>query len=847
MNPEITRIIEQYLSGELSPEDKIIFEERLSNSVDLQKELQLQQRIHEAAERFALRQEVSKVAKNYHFSNKLKWGGLGLGILTVLVSTALLIKSTSSKKDDFNLAEVKQLTDKLKENAPIDQLKSTFFAWNANDTAFLSAEGVLVSIPDNALLLNGKPYKKPAVIQWQEALDGASIVKAGLSTVSDGKLLETQGMFSFSAKTPEGKQLTINPKVGIYVQVPVDEYKNGMQLFDGEKEKDGSINWVKPRPLEKIPVPVSMSQLDFYPTDYEAKLNELKARKGKKYRDSLYLSFENDQFNTASQNEIVNDFKEPTKKEFKGRTRSGSWQDHINWSFYLEYAPNGEIFIHGKADLKEGWHVFSVDHDPLKADFTGIPTEFIFPSERDVQKTGKLRDGLEPKSMTDELGTSKYFERVAIFKQPIKITKKSCFQFTFSYSFQICDKNGCIFPPDQTASIWLNCNGPVQSDTIAQDCQIPPSSVLAFWKPKFDNTILATREFETRMKEIHRTCDKSVLDLYVKNLNKPMYELDEKVVKMGYPQFSQFAEQRVGALNANNPHVKGLEAFYDQAIEQLKRQEKSLRDLETNKRNKWDQQVSSERQKEVQRTVQRNNKAFNEEYNLNLKNVEDQLGSDLNHKNVRKQLGRVIGATIYGDSPICNIDRYVRETTLARKTNEYFDPISGKTARIQYNEFNFTVANAGKYKQLYAYLFPNQLNSYHRINGKDGAFTYPLNDAIIYDLAIVGISEEGYSYVQRLTLKGGELGEMQLDRVSEEKLDASIRQLNAKRGIKPFDVKDEIRWLKKEQKNYVEQKRRTDDQEFRNKIRPAVFPCSGESESSASKNQTIEIPEEFDK
>jgi hypothetical protein len=41
------------------------------------------------------------------------------------------------------------------------------------------------------------------------------------------------------------------------------------------------------------------------------------------------------------------------------------------------------------------------------------------------------------------------------------------------------------------------------------------------------------------------------------------------------------------------------------------------------------------------------------------------------------------------------------------------------------------------------------------------------------DLAIVGISEEAYSYVQRLTLKGGELGEMQLDRVSTPASDSS--------------------------------------------------------------------------
>lgn len=839
MNPEITRIIEQYLSGELSPEDKVIFEERLSNSEDLQKELQLQQRIHEAAERFALRQEVSKVAKNYHFSNKLKWGGLGLGILTVLVSTALLIKSTSSKRADFNLDEVKQLTDKLQESAPIDQLKSTFFAWNANDTAFLSAEGVLVSIPDNALLLNGKPYKEPAVIQWQEALDGASIVKAGLSTVSDGKLLETQGMFSFSAKTPEGKQLTINPKVGIYVQVPVDEYKEGMQLFDGEKDANGNINWVKPRPLEKIPVPVSMSQLDFYPPDYEAKLNELKAVSSKRFRDSLYLSFERDfesNKGDSIQQYTIDNVKEPPNKKI---------EEKVQWNFEVDYLGNNEANIIAKAKVMDGFHITSADNKNDKNRELGVPTTFFLtPSKNYIEKGPTLNNEM-PKKVN--LGNEFSMLEASSFKKKIKLNKNN-FTLQFNVEYVIVGSESATLI--KTEEVYLAINNPNFSSEITEskgENFISPSSVLAFWKPKFDNTILATREFETRMKEIHRTCDKSVLDLYVRNLNKPMYELDEKAVEKGYPQFRQFAEQRVGALNANNPHVKGLEAFYDQAIEQLKRQEKSLRDLETNKRNKWDQQVSSEKQKEVERSVQRNNKAFNEEYNLNLKNVGYQLGSVTNYKNVRKQLGRVIGATIYGDSPICNIDRFVRETTLARKTNEYFDPVSGKTARIQYNEFKFTVTNAGKYKQLYAYLFPNQLNSYHRINGKDGAFTYPLNDAIIYDLAIVGISEEGYSYVQRLTLKGGELGEMQLDRVSEEKLDASIRQLNAKRGIKPFDVKDEIRWLKKEQKNYVEQKRRSDDQEFRNQLRPSVFPCSSLGEGSVSKNQTIEIPEEFDK
>ena len=125
------------------------------------------------------------------------------------------------------------------------------------------------------------------------------------------------------------------------------------------------------------------------------------------------------------------------------------------------------------------------------------------------------------------------------------------------------------------------------------------------------------------------------------------------------------------------------------------------------------------------------------------------------------------------------------------------------------------------------------------LNGKNGTFSYPLNDAIFYDLAIVGISEEGYSYVQRMTIKGGNLGELNLERVSEEKLDASIRQLNAKRGLKAFDVKQEIRWLKTEQKNYVEQKRRSDERKFRNELRPKVYPCACEINENIAVADTL--------
>lgn len=776
MNPEITKIIEQYLSGELSADDTKAFEERLSQNKELQEELNFQKSIHEAAKRSALRTEVQSVAKNYHFLKKLKWGSFGLGILIVAATSTIYLSSTKSTKEskqEFKLEAVNELTEKLEKQGPIDNLKSEFFAWNANDTAFLSKEGVLVSVPTNAFLLNGKPYQAPAILQWQEALDGAAIVKAGLSTTSDGKLLETQGMFSFSAKTPEGKQLTINPKVGVYVQVPVDEYKEGMKLFDGEKDSSGMVNWIKPRELDKIPIPVSMNKLDFYPTEYEPKLNELKATKDKKYRDSLYLSFEENHTKPKVEEKVKNETVAVSMPIFDIPQRKITVEE-----MYLIYEK--VVPINYSMSFEEAFIICN-ENKFVSQDLINFPVEFFLNDDY-----GRLI--LYSKAMKSEL-LEKYLR-----------------------------KNGYAIDrwnPELNKSKSKDSKASAAMDSLASESigYIPPSSVLAFWKPNFNNSILATREFEARMKEIHKTCDKSLLDLYVKNIKKPLYEIDQRAVEKGYSQFKGFANQRVGSLNANSPHLNGLQDFYKKAIQHLKQQEKTLREKENDKRISWDGEVNGERQKEKVRTAKREAEVFNEEYTLN-------------HKNVRKQLGRVLGARIYGNNPICNIDRFVMQTTIARKTGEFYDQVTGKTARIQYNEFSFTVSDNTKYKQLYAYLFPHELNSYHRINGKNGKFSFPLNESILYDLAIIGITEDGYSYVERLTLKGGELGELQLNSVSEKKLDASIHSLNKKRGVLVFSVKEELRWLVKEQKNYVEQKRRSDDAKFRNEIRPKVFPCA---------------------
>lgn len=808
MHPELTKIIANYLAGELTEADQKVFEERLKNDSKLQEEVAFQKTIIEAAKRSSIRTQVQQSAKGFHLQQTVKWSALTLaGIVLISALSYFIYKSSSSKTAD--LSEFKDLIEQVDKNTLISNLAPEYFAWNGKDTAMLSKNGILISIPESAFLLNGKPYTEPALIQFQEALDAATIVKAGLSTTSNGKLLETQGMFSFKALSKVGELLTINPKTGIYVQVPVDEYKDGMQLFSGVPDKNGIINWVNPKTLAKIPVPIDMGKLNFYPPGYEDSLNTMKLSKSKKFRDSLYLSCE-EEFSSISQNNLSEEPYLPQLEEPKNKSKisPGSWKDKINWTFKIEKVDANHAIIVGTAKIKEGWHVFSVTHDPNKADLTGYATKFIFNKSKNYKLVGQLEDGMKPQTVVNELGKSIYFEETAVFKQKIELLTNSGFNINVEYSFQICDAYGCIFPPDQTVKLEIN-GGDQSTDSYTH---IPPSNVLAFWKPKFNNTILATHDFEKRMQAIHGTCNKKVLEVYTKNLGKSMVELDRQVVQMGYSNFKEFAAENIGALNPNNPHIKGLQAFYEKGIAALQNEVNNYRQTEAKRREKWDKNVNEERMKESNRTIQRENQAFIEEYNLN-------------HKNVRKQLGRTLGAVIYTNATVSNIDRFVLQTTLVRKTGEFYDKETGKTARIQYNDFSFNVEKPEQYELIYAYLFPSKLNSYQRISGTNGKFSYALNDAIIYDLAIVAISEKGYSYFQRSKLNEGNLGTIQLERVSEAKVNASIEQLNSNRINKPMCIADELSWLKTEQQNYVERRNRQNAYLFHERIKKIVFPC----------------------
>lgn len=146
------------------------------------------------------------------------------------------------------------------------------------------------------------------------------------------------------------------------------------------------------------------------------------------------------------------------------------WQDKIKWTFSVEKINDSEAFIVANAKLANGWHVFSVNHDPAKADLTGYPTTFKFKTNPNYKLVGKLTDGKKPKTHIDDLGTSLYFESQGVFKQKIQVLTDKKIDIAFDYSFQICDENGCLFPPDQEAVVAVSgFKSPIQAVESAVD------------------------------------------------------------------------------------------------------------------------------------------------------------------------------------------------------------------------------------------------------------------------------------------------------------------------------------------------------------------------------------------
>jgi len=125
-----------------------------------------------------------------------------------------------------------------------DSLQVEQFSVNVNrDTVLHTKHGAWLKILKGTLSTdNGS-----AIIEVKEAYSMAQIIKAGLTTESNGHGLSSGGMIYVNAA--EGQKVTINKPIKI--AIPTDYLDSKMELYKGTASANGNINWDNPKKLSE--------------------------------------------------------------------------------------------------------------------------------------------------------------------------------------------------------------------------------------------------------------------------------------------------------------------------------------------------------------------------------------------------------------------------------------------------------------------------------------------------------------------------------------------------------------------------------------------------------------------
>lgn len=694
MRKELIEIekIEQYLLNTMSKTERTEFEKQIETNPELKVKVEAQQTIMDAVGRIALKQST----KNAHKSYKLKAFLTKLiALIAIIVAAGFITFQVLNTKNSENSLGISENSSFLPENDSISNFSNrmleeeVFRISTQRDTIIENKDGVVIYIPANAFDCANAEID----VLVQSALSAEDILYAGLSTTSNGDALETGGMFYVDA-FDNGKR--INLVKDLQVDVPTDKKVDGMQLYAGEKTKDGDINWVNPASIINNLTPVDILTLDFFPPTYDIKLSEWGYPK-KEFKDSLYYSF-----------------------AFEGSEALFEIESFID-----------EMF----SDLEDSTMSLSLEN-------VSVDT-----------------------STASTVGTYK---------------------------------------PEQAGQSRIN-----------------PASIKTIWNTKFNNTNLATKEFEERLVWIHKSCNQSVLDAYINNLYKPLYEVDLMVIDMVSGEvkfkFIEFAKRKESKVELDDVATQKLSAYYKTKTKAY------TKALIATQKSYWDGEAQKDVDQQNANTESRlrdfRNKQdlFNKELSINLCKVYTELKQnyDCNRKPIPppKATYSVSVSTLGWN----NIDKQVYFATLNRETTTI--SYKGKTSTLTYNNWMGSISQYETYDRINVYNIPKTINSYVKLKGEKGRYKYKLNADLEYETVVLAWNENQLYYANKSTQKGNET--FNLKAISEVEFKTKIKAILG--HINTMDT--EIDYIINTRKNDKRVKENLQRKKIRSRVEPIVFPC----------------------
>lgn len=129
-----------------------------------------------------------------------------------------------------------------------ESLQSQLFTIDTGkDTLLRTKRGAVINIPKGSLQSSSASVQ----LEIKEAYHISEMIRAGLTTRSNGQLLSSGGMIYINAVAGDAVKIA-QP---LQVSIPSNFINNDMQLFKGDVDANGNMNWTNPTALNNVNFP----------------------------------------------------------------------------------------------------------------------------------------------------------------------------------------------------------------------------------------------------------------------------------------------------------------------------------------------------------------------------------------------------------------------------------------------------------------------------------------------------------------------------------------------------------------------------------------------------------------
>jgi hypothetical protein len=307
---------------------------------------------------------------------------------------------------------------------------------------------------------------------------------------------------------------------------------------------------------------------------------------------------------------------------------------------------------------------------------------------------------------------------------------------------------------------------------VSLNCGINPAKIKTIWADPFQNTLVATREFEERMHVIHAVGDPKLLDLYINHLNLALSTIDSmaagKVSGELRQRFLAFAARHEGGVAIGSKPLEQLKRYY------IKKANEYTTSIARVQREFWNGQgrldsVALRRAGEyAEQESARNLRIFDEYATANGKGYAVRIVETGWH----------------------NIDAYVPW--------KMSTPIIHDSAVVR-------VASGSGYDAVYVYLIPDQLSSFIRMESIDGRFEGSLWPRMKFSLIAIAYKDEQAYFYSQGVIHTGENPAITLTPVDKAALDRELGRLSSASQASDLRKEQEFRRFERQDNKRIRQ------------------------------------------